>query len=113
MKEISVGATVAQAYRFAFLDFPKILKAIWLPWAILCVAGVYPLLRLIDLLEAVSTQDSGSAMGQLWFVIPFLVLGIILYCSQIACVLQLALHPSRQQSLFHLELGKPVWRLIG
>jgi len=113
MKEIPVGATVAHAYRFAFFDFPKILGLIWLPAVLISVISIYPMRRLINIFETLSTEQSAAALHQAWILIPFLILGFILYCSQIASIVQLALQPARQQVLYHISLGKTVWRLIG
>lgn len=40
MNKISVGATIAHAYSFAFGKFPALLGIVWLPWVILITIGM-------------------------------------------------------------------------
>jgi hypothetical protein len=96
MTRIPVGATIARTYRFAFSDFFKILGLIWLPWAITSLCGYFLLQRLINVLAAIGKMDFSSALNLTWIFIPFLMAGAVLYCSQLASVVELALQPSRQ-----------------
>ena len=113
MKKIPVGATITRAYRFVFQDFFKILGVIWLPWAIMSASSLLLIPRLISIFDAAGRQDFAEVEHQFWFLVPFLILGLIFYCSQIVSVVDLALQPSRTQLLYHLSLGKPLWRLLG
>lgn len=113
MRKLPVGATIAQAYRFAFSDFLKVLGRIWVPWAIMSGLGLFFIPALIRMFEAFGRGDFGSALHQSLIFIPFLIVACILYCSQIVSIVQLALQPSREQVPYHFSLGKPVWRLLG
>ena len=113
MQKLPVRVTIAQAYRFAYSDFLKILGLIWLPWAIISGFGIFFLPHVIGIFETLGKRDFASALHQSWIFIPFLIVTSVLYCSQVVSIVQLALQPSRERVLYHFSLGKPVWRLLG
>ena len=42
MTKIPVGATIVQAYRFAFGNFVRILAVVWAAWLVVAVLGFVP-----------------------------------------------------------------------
>jgi len=110
--KIPVGAAIAQAYRFAFRDFPKVLGVTWLPLAAQLALSLLMMQRATVFMTAIVNRDP-SAMSQFGSVILLYPLVLVLFTSQFAAVTQLTLGQRTVPPWFHLPLDKPVWRLIG
>ena len=113
MSKIPVGATIAQAYRFAFGGFAQILRTIWLPWLILATSGFLLRSSTVALSTALTTRDFANISHLLIPMIPFYALTIILLFMQIAGITQLALGIPTGSPYYYFSVGKPVWRLLG
>jgi hypothetical protein len=113
MKKIPVGATIAHAYRFAFLDFFKILGVMWLPMAILWLPGLFMKRQMMALSAQMGARNFSGFREMLWFLVPFYLVALIFIFMQIIGIAQLALGRRSGPAWFYFSLGKPVWRLIG
>jgi hypothetical protein len=113
MKKIPVGATIAHAYRFAFLDFFKILAVMWLPMAIVWLPGLFMKRQMMALSAQIGTQNFSGFREMMWFLVPFYIVALIFVFMQIIGIAQLALGRRNGPAWFYFSLGKPVWRLIG
>src|ERR1700743_3804696 len=111
MAKIPVGATIAQAYRFAFGDFLTILRSIWLPLAVQLGLTILLTQRLIPLFRAFESKDP-SAISMLGPILLLYPVVLILFFSQIVTVTKLALGPRREIPLIDFPFGKDMWRLL-
>ena len=112
MKKIPVGATIAQAYRFAFGGFLKVLGIMWLPM-LLAYAPSFLLQPRLQALSARIMAHDISAIAQLWTILlPFYLFVFILMCMQAIGAVRLALGVQKPAWIY-FSLGKPVWRLFG
>jgi hypothetical protein len=109
MAKIPVGATIAQAYRFAFADFLKILGVMWLAMAIMWIPG----LIFRSQMAAVASHDPAAIRQMLPFLVPFYLVAFVLISMQMIGLAKLALGVHRGPGWIYFSLGKPVWRLIG
>jgi len=112
MKKIPVGATIAQAYRFAFGDFLTVLRSIWLPLAVQFGLTIVLAQHLIPLLRALAAKDPSatSLLGPSLLLYPVV---LILFFAQIATVTKIALGTRRDIPLIDFPFGKDMWRLLG
>lgn len=113
MSKIPLGATIAQAYRFAFRDFPKIAGIIWLPWLVLSVAGFLLRPQTAMLSQDITTRNFAGLGGVLLTLTPFYLLALYLMFMQIAGVTQQALGLRAGSPYYYLSFGKTIWRLVG
>ena len=112
MSKIPVGATIAQAYRFAFGGFAQILRIIWLPWLIVAAGGFLLRPSTVVLSTAFTTRDFANISHLLMPMIPFYVLTVILLFMQITGITQQALGLPTGSPYYYFSVGKPVWRLL-
>jgi hypothetical protein len=112
MKKIPVGATIANAYRFAFGDFPTVLRSIWLTLAVQLGLTIVLAQRLVPLLRAVEAKDPSatSLLGPILLIYPVV---LILFFAQFATVTKIALGTRREIPLIDFPFGKDMWRLLG
>lgn len=112
MKKIPVGATIAQAYGFAFSRFPSVFRVLWLPMLLAWIPSLALQSRLQALSAGMMAHDI-SAIAQLWTILlPLYLFIFVLMCMQAIGVLRLVLG-QQQPSWFYFSLGRPVWRLFG
>ena len=113
MAKIPVGTTIAQAYRFAFGDFLKILGVMWPSMLLMWLPSLLMRKQMTAISAQMAAQDF-SGVRQLWPLISlFYLVAIVLIIVQVIGIAQLALGRHKGPVWFYFELGKPVWRLIG
>jgi hypothetical protein len=113
MAKIPVGATVAQAYRFAFGDFLKILGVMWPSMLLMWLPSLLMRKQMTALSAQMAAQDY-SSLRQLWpLIFLFYLVALVLIIVQVIGIAQVALGRHKGPVWFYFELGKPVWRLIG
>jgi len=113
MAKIPVGATIAQAYRFAFGDFLKILGVMWPSMLLMWLPSLLMRKQMTALSAQMAAQDY-SSLRQLWpLIFLFYLVAIVLIIVQVIGIAQLALGRHKGPVWFYFDLGKPVWRLIG
>jgi hypothetical protein len=111
--KIPVGATIAHAYRFAFGNFLNMLKVIWLPAVLGVVLGLYIQGRALEMNAAIDAQLFARA-GQLFFMLlPFYLAGLFFFFMELEGATRLALGLLPAPGFYYLQLGRPLWRLIG
>ncbi len=113
MRKISVGATIAYAYRFAIGGFPRVLSIVWLPWLILAAGGLLLRSSTTAFSTAIATRDFEGISHLLIVLVPFYILTVILLFMQIAGITQQALGVRTGSPYYYFSLDKPVWRLLG
>lgn len=113
MEKIPVGKTIADAYRFAFGDFRKILSIIWLPWLVLTAGGVVLRSQTLAFSNAIATRNYSGLSHALTLLVPFYIVAVIVLFMQVAGITQQALGLRTGSPYYYVSLGKPVWRLIG
>jgi hypothetical protein len=113
MAKIPVGATIAQAYRFAFGDFLKILGVMWPSMLLMWLPSLLMRKQMTALSAQMAARDY-SSLRELWpLLLLFYLVALVLIIVQIVGIAQLALGRHKGPVWFYFELGKPVWRLIG
>ena len=113
MAKIPVGATIAQAYRFAFGDFLKILGVMWPSMLLMWLPSLLMRKQMTALSAQKAAQDY-SSLHALWpLLMLFYLVALVLIIVQVVGIAQLALGRHKGPVWFYFELGKPVWRLIG
>ena len=113
MAKIPVGATIAQAYRFAFGDFLKILGVMWPSMLLMWLPSLLMRKQMTALSAQMAAQDY-SSLRQLWpLIFLFYLVALVLIIVQVIGIAQVALGRHKGPVWFYFELGKPVWRLIG
>lgn len=113
MQKIPVGATIAQAYRFAFGDFIRILGVMWPAMLLMWLPSLLMRQRMMTLSLQMAARDY-SSLRELWPLIALLYLtAFVLIFMQVIGIAQLALERHKGPAWFYFSLGKPVWRLIG
>lgn len=112
MNRIPVGATIAHAYRFAFGDCLKILRASWIALALQFVLSFFMVQRMTGFMTSLMARDP-SAIGQIGPLLLIYPFAIILFLVQITAVTELALNPGKPVGLFNFPIGKPTWRMAG
>jgi len=113
MAKIPVGATIAQAYRFAFGDFIKILGVMWPSMLLMWLPSLLMRKQMTALSAQMAAQDY-SSLRQLWpLIFLFYLVALVLIIVQVIGIAQVALGRHKGPVWFYFELGKPVWRLIG
>jgi hypothetical protein len=113
MAKIPVGATIAQAYRFAFGDFLKILGVMWPSMLLMWLPSLLMRKQMTALSAQMAAQDF-SSLRELWpLILLFYLVALVLIIVQVIGIAQLALGRHKGPVWFYFELGKPVWRLIG
>jgi hypothetical protein len=113
MSKIPVGATIAQAYRFAFRDFLKIFGVIWVSWAILSAGGFLLRNQMADLSTAMAAHDF-HAIAHVWSIIlPFYLVVLALMLMQMIGIAELALGTHSGPRWFYFSLGGKLWRYVG
>lgn len=113
MQKIPVGATIAQAYRFAFQDFFRIFGVMWPAMLLMWMPSILMRPQMMALSTQMATHDY-SSLRQMWpFFLLFYLLAFILIFMQVVGIAQLALGRHKGPVWFYFSLGKPVWRLIG
>jgi hypothetical protein len=113
MTKIPVGATIAQAYRFAFRDFFRILGVMWPVMLLMWLPSLLARQQMMTLSMQMGAHDF-SGLKQWWpLLLLFYLVALILMFMQIIGVAQLALDRHKGPVWFYFSLGQPVWRLIG
>src|SRR5215469_12695513 len=113
MPKIPVGATIAQAYRFAFGDLLKILSIIWLPWLVLSAANLLLRTPAMTLSQDIATNNFAGVGPLLLIMVPLYLFGLYALFMQITGITQQALGLRTGSPFYYLSFGRPVWRLIG
>jgi hypothetical protein len=109
--KIPVGATIAHAYRFAFGNFPTVLRAMALPLVLQLGLSIVMINRVVPALTAMQTNDPAafSLLGPVLLLYP---VALILLFVQFTSVTEAALGgPAR--SWLYFPIGKKMWRLVG
>jgi len=113
MTKIPVGATIARAYRFAFVDFFRILGVMWPAMLLMWLPSLLMQQQMTSLSAQMAAQDY-SGVRQMWpFFLLFYLVAFILIFMQVIGIAQLALDRHKGPVWFYFSFGKPVWRLIG
>jgi hypothetical protein len=113
MAKIPVGATIAQAYRFAFGDFLKILGVMWPAMLLMWLPSLLMRQQMTALSAQMAARDY-SSLRELWpLLLLFYLVAFVLIIVQVIGIAKLALGRHKGPVWFYFELGKPVWRLIG
>src|SRR5690349_312134 len=113
MAKIPVGATIAQAYRFAFRDFFKILGVMWPSMLLMWVPSILMRPQMMALSTQMAAQDFSGFRNLLPFFVVFYALAFILILMQVVGIAQIALDRRKGPVWFYFWLGRPVWRLAG
>lgn len=114
MTKIPVGATIAQAYRFAFAGIVNLIRVSWLPLAgIIIVMFAIVLPALSNLMDALSGQGAGTSGAAFLRLLPAYLVMMLLFFVQIAAIAQSALGLPQSAGWLVFPFGKPLWRLIG
>ncbi len=101
MSKIPVGATIAQAYRFAFHDFFRILSVMWLTMAIMWLPGLVFQSRMTGL----AAHDPAMVRQMLPFLIPMYLVALVLLSMQMIGLARLALGVHRGPAWIYFSLG--------
>jgi hypothetical protein len=113
MAKIPVGATIAQAYRFAFGGFLNILSVVWLSWLIIWALGFLLRAQTLAFSTAMATRNFAGMSQLLAALIPFYLVALFLLFMQITGITQQALGLRHGSRYYYLRFDQPVWRLIG
>ena len=109
-----VGATIAQAYSFAFRKFVPLLGIVWLPWLIAVGGGICAVAHHRGARRSRASRPrtiSPAHAGPHDSV--YLVKCLFLLFMQITGVMEYALDMRQGSPWFYFSLAKPVWRVIG
>ena len=112
MNKIPVGATIAHAYRFAFRDCVKILRASWIALLLQSVLSFFITQRMAGVMVSIMTHDP-SAIGQVGPMLLIYPFALILFFVQLTAITDLALNPDRPVGIFNFPIGRPTWRMVG
>ncbi len=113
MAKIPVGATIAQAYRFAFGGFLNILSIVWLSWLITWAFGFLLRSQTLAFSTAMATRNFAGISHLLAALIPFYLVALFLLFVQITGITQLALGQRTGSPYYYFQLSGPIWRIIG
>jgi len=113
MKKIPVGPTIAHAYRFAFGQFPSILKLMWLPFLGTCLCSLILGSQTEAITRGFATHDfSAMTMSRPLFLLLY-VISLLMAFIQMTAIYQLALdRPEARKKFYYFSLAAPLWRLI-
>jgi hypothetical protein len=113
VSKIPVGATISHAYRFAFRNFAQIASIVWLPWLVLSVGAILMRAQTTAFSNAIAMRDASAIFSAMGVLVPFYFLSLFLMFMQIAGITQQALGLRTGSPYYYLNIGKPVWHLIG
>ncbi len=113
MKKIPVGATIAHAYRFAFLNFFKLLGVMWLPWAIMTALGLAISKTSMAFSTAIMSHDSAQIRHALIYLMPFLSADAPLALHADDGIDGTGTGTKNGSPYYYFSLGKPLWRASG
>ena len=113
MTKIPVGATIVQAYRFAFGNFVRILAVVWAAWLVVAVLGFVMMRTTMTFSTAMAVRDFHAVGNMLALLIPFYLVALLLMFVQISGIARLALGRLPTPLYFYFSLDRGVWRLIG
>lgn len=113
MTKIPVGATIAQAYRFAFGDFLRILGVMWPAMLLMWLPSLLMRQQMMTLSLQMAARDY-SSLRTLWpLLVVFYLIAFVLIFMQIIGIAQLALERHKGPVWLYFSFSKPMWRLIG
>jgi hypothetical protein len=115
MKNIPVGPAIVHAYRFAFGEFPALVRVAWLPLGITLILNIVLAPQMMALSRGLPTRDFSGVTMAWWLLAPLYVVAMIAAFMQFTAIFQFALGrpEATQHRWFYFSLERPLWRMIG
>jgi hypothetical protein len=113
VKKIPLWRSIGSGYSFAFGNLATIIGLIWLPMAVLCVAGYFAISRYFDgVLTAIANGNRFAAYSGAEYYYLYRIAALVLESMVVVSVMRQAFTPRRKSVFVHFALGPAELRMF-